>query len=129
LLKKIADTRATAAYRLPVRDKLIIGTADGRVLFAEAKFHVTYPDATSRTVKPLFNELGVITISPDATEVARVHGRQSGSGTFHFAAALADGRVFTGTFTEDEPLEEAQAGANNLVRTLTTAIGLRNLDA
>lgn len=107
-LRKLAGARATAAYRLPVRDKLFIGTSDGRVILAEAKFQVTYPDATTRAVKPLFTELGAVVMSAEGIAITQVHGRQTGSGTFHFAAALADGRVAVGKFTEDELTEEAE---------------------
>src|SRR3954469_2303916 len=57
-LPSLGSSRVTAAYRLPARDKLVIGTADGRLLLAEARFAVTYNDQAQRRVKPGLNEIG-----------------------------------------------------------------------
>lgn len=105
-LRKLAGAQAVSAYRTPSRDKLFIGTSDGALLIAEARFSVTYDDQTARTVKPGFTELARIELPVDGAAVTRVHGRQSSGGEFFYAAATADGRVFTGKFIEDEPAED-----------------------
>jgi phosphate transport system permease protein len=102
----LGDARATAAYRTPSRDKLFIGTSDGALLIAEANFRITYDDQTARTVKPAFEELVRIDLPVDGAAISRTHGRQNSNGDFFYAAATADGRVFTGKFIEDEPADD-----------------------
>jgi phosphate transport system permease protein len=105
-LRGLGDARATAAYRTPARDKLFIGTSDGALLIAEANFAITYDSQTARTVKPGFEELARIEPPVEDAAITRVHGRQNSSGDFFYAAATADGRVFTGKFIEDEPADD-----------------------
>jgi phosphate transport system permease protein len=106
-LKALANTRATAAYRTPMRDKLIIGTADGRLVLAEVKFTVTYTNAGGRRVKPGLNEVAQIAaLAP--SPITRVYAHQNSTGDYFYAAATADGRVFTGKFVEDEPNDPPQ---------------------
>ena len=106
-LKGLADTRATAAYRTPSRDKLIIGTAAGGLVLAEAKFAITYSEAGERRVKSGVAELGRIA-APAPEAITRVHARQNSTGDFFYAAATAAGRVFTGKLVEGEPAEAPQ---------------------
>lgn len=105
----LTGRRATAAYRLPVRDQLVIGTSDGKVIFAAAKFTTTYAAGNVRTVKPGFSEAGLVTVAPDGAAIARVHARQNSTGEFFYAAATTDGRVFMGKYVEDEPNEDPVA--------------------
>jgi phosphate transport system permease protein len=106
-LAALANTKATTAYRLPVHDKLVVGTADGRVVFAEAKFRVTYNDDGTRVVRPSVAQIGVASAVPGGGSVALTHARRNSNGDYVYAVAAADGRVFTGKFVEGEPAEEA----------------------
>lgn len=121
-LPSLAETRATAAYRTPARDKLAIGTADGRVVFAEAEFEISYGEQAARSVEPSAGEIGVVEVAPDGTAIAHVHTRQNGYGDFIYAAATADGRVFTGKFVEDEPPDEPQRIGGELEGGITSLI-------
>lgn len=106
-LRSLATSRVTAAYRTPSRDRLLVGTADGRVIVAEAKFAVTYVEAGERRVQASLNEVGkVAAVAP--SPVVRIHGRQNSGGDYFYAYANAAGRVFTGKFVEGEPAEAAQ---------------------
>jgi phosphate transport system permease protein len=107
-LPALAGTHATSAYRTPTRDQLIVGTADGRVVFAEAKFTAAYDGKSGRTVKAAARQLGVVSVTPGVA-VTAVHARQNAGGDWLYAAATADGRVFTGKFSEDEPADPPQA--------------------
>jgi phosphate transport system permease protein len=107
-LDRLGGARVTAAYRTPARDRLLIGTSDGALLIAQVRFTTRYDDQAARTVKPGFAELARITLPVDGAPLTRVHGRQNANGELFYAAATADGRVFTGTFTEDEPAEDPQ---------------------
>ncbi|MEO5959485.1 MAG: hypothetical protein ABIR80_10230, partial [Opitutaceae bacterium] len=103
-LGRLGAARATAAYRLPLRDKLAIGTSDGRLVLAEAKFAVTYGAGNARAVKPSVGDVGQIAaLAP--SEIVRVHARQNSTGDYFYAAANAEGRVFTGKFVEGERSE------------------------
>lgn len=103
-LKSLAGSRATAAYRTRTRDKLIIGTADGRVAIAEAKFAITYSDASARRVKPGLNEVGRIA-AVDPRPITRIYASQDSTGDYFYAYANSDGCVFAGKFVEGEPAE------------------------
>ena len=102
---------AVSGYRSPVRDKLIIGTADGRILFATVSFKVDYAPDNSRTVTASATEIGSLEVDPEGKPVVQVHARMNNNGDFHFAAATADGRLFTGKFVEDEGGEAAPVPA------------------
>lgn len=115
----LAKTKATTAYRLPVHDKFVIGTADGRVVFAEAKFRVTYNDDGSRVVRPSLNQVGVANAVPGGGPVAQTHARQNSNGDYLYAVAATDGRVFTGKFVEGEPAEEAKEVGGEIAGKIT----------
>lgn len=102
---------AVSAYRSPVRDRLIIGTADGRIVFAAVSFKVDYGADNSRTVTASAKEIGQIEVDPEGKPLVQVHARMNNNGDFHFAAATADGRLFTGKFVEDEGGEAAPVPA------------------
>jgi len=107
-LPALAGTRAASAYRTPARDQLVVGTADGHLVFAEAKFAVTYDAKSTRTVKASARQIGVVEIAP-GVPVTAVHARQNASGDWFYAAATADGRVFHGKFSEDSPVDAPEA--------------------
>jgi phosphate transport system permease protein len=120
-LASLGSSRVTAAYRLPARDKLVAGTADGRLLFAEARFAVTYNDKGERQVKPGLKEIGrVAAVEP--SPITRVHLRQNSTGDFFYAYANADGHVFAGKFVEGEPADEAKAVGGTRVGKITALI-------
>jgi phosphate transport system permease protein len=121
-LKALTTTVATAAYRLPFRDKLVIGTADGQLVIAEAKFTTTYAVENKRTVRPAAAQVAAIAVVPDRATIAQVHARQNANGDFLYAVATADGRVFTGKFAEDEPAGEAMAVGGDFVGKITAVI-------
>lgn len=121
-LPRLEGARVTSGYRTPARDKLFFGTSDGHVLIAEARFRVTYDERTERTVIPGFNALGRVALPVDGAAVTRVHGRQNSNGEFIYAAATADGRVFTGRFIEDEPAEDPQAVGGEFAGAITALI-------
>lgn len=104
-LPALRSTRATAVYRTPIRDKILIGTADGRLVIAEVKFAVSYGEKNERTVRATAGQVGVVPIAPESG-IVRVHARQNNNGDYLYAAATADGRVFSGKFVEGEPAEE-----------------------
>ncbi|MBE2212785.1 MAG: ABC transporter permease subunit [Opitutaceae bacterium] len=104
-LPSLAGTRATVAYRTPARDRLFIGTADGRVVLARVLFVTDYAPDGRRTVTARASEVGVVTVAAGAA-ITRVHGRQNNNGDYILAAATADARVFTARVIEDEPPEE-----------------------
>lgn len=121
-LRRLEGARVSAAYRTPSRDKLFIGTSDGAVLISEVKFTVAYDEQAVRTVKPGFAELVRITLPADGAAVVRVHGRQNSHGDFFYAAATADGRVFTGKYTEDEPADDPQPVGGEFAGKITALI-------
>jgi phosphate transport system permease protein len=121
-LAGLKGARVTSAYRTPARDKLILGTSDGRLLIAETDFTITYGAHGARTVKPGFKELTQIEVAPGGAEITRVHARQNSEGAYFYAAATADGRVFTGKFTEDEPNEEPAPVGGGFVGKITSLI-------
>lgn len=121
-LAALASSTATTAYRLPVHDKFLVGTADGRVVFAEAKFRVTYNDDNSRVVRPSLNQVGVVSAVPGGGSVAQTHARQNSSGDYLYAVAAADGRVFTGKFVEGEPSEPPAAVGGEFAGKITRLI-------
>jgi phosphate transport system permease protein len=98
---------AVSAYRTPSRDKIVIGTADGRMVFASVSFKVDYAADNSRTVTASGAEIGKLEVDPEGKPLTRVHTRTNSNGDFLFAAATADGRLFTGKFVEDEGGEAA----------------------
>jgi phosphate transport system permease protein len=104
-LPSLAGTRATIAYRTPARDRLLIGTADGRVVIARVLFTTDYAADGRRTVSARASEVGALTIAEGAA-ISRIHGRQNSNGDIILAAATADARVFTARYVEDEPPEE-----------------------
>jgi phosphate transport system permease protein len=109
-LRALGTAKITAAYRTPSRDKLILGTSDGRLIFAEAKFTVSYTDTAERTVKSGIGELGQVAVGA-ATAIVKVHARQNSTGDFFYACTTADGAIYAGKFVEGEP-----ADAPGLVR-------------
>ncbi len=113
---------AVSAYRSPVRDKLVIGTADGRMVFAEVSFKAAYGQDGSRTITATARELGQTEVDPDGSPLAKVHARLNGNGDWHFAAATADGRLFTGKFVEDEGTQSEPVPAQLEGRVNTLAI-------
>lgn len=121
-LRKLDGATATAAYRTPARDKLFIGTSDGHLLFAEAKFTISFGERTRRLVEPGFNELGRVALCADGAAIVRVHGRQNSSGDFLYAAATAAGRVFAGKFLEGEPAEDPKAVGGEFAGQITSLI-------
>lgn len=121
-VQALANSRATAAYRLPVRDQFAIGTADGRVVLAEAKFSITYAAGNERTVRSGFSQAGVISVVPDGAEISRIHARQNSNGEFFYAVATGDGRVFTGKFIEDEPNDDPAPVGGDFAGTITSLI-------
>lgn len=100
--------RFTVAYRTPTREKIILGTADGRLVIAAVRFQVSYEEHTGRTVKPGLNRLGEITAFADGQPVRHAYLRQNTNGDLIYAAVSADGRIVTGRFIEDEPPEDPQ---------------------
>ena len=106
-LPALAGTRATAAYRTPTRDQLLVGTADGRVIFAETRFAAVYDGKSGRTVKVSARQIAVVGVAPGVA-VTAVHARQNANGDWLYAAATADGRVFCGRFSEDTPADPPQ---------------------
>ncbi len=121
-LKNLRGATAVSAYRTPSRDKLFIGTSDGHLLIAEARFNVTYDERAQRLVKPGFNELARIALPVDGAAIVRVHGRQNSNGDFHYAAATADGRVITGKFIEGEPADDPQPVGGEIAGRITALI-------
>jgi phosphate transport system permease protein len=108
-LVALRGARATTAYRTPSRDRLVIGTSDGRVLTGEVRFEITYPQAGGREIRPSYRALGAVKMSGDGAPLTHVHLRVNGSDSaWHIAAATADGRLFTAKFFEDEPAEDAR---------------------
>ena len=120
-LPSLANTRATVAYRTPVRDRLLIGTADGRVVVAQVLFTTAYSADTRRSVTARARELGVLTIA-DGVPLTRIHGRQDDNGEYVIAAATADHRVFTARYVEDEPAEEPRAIGGTFQGAITALI-------
>jgi phosphate transport system permease protein len=96
----------TVAYRTPTREKIILGTADGRLVIAAAKFQISYDEHTGRTVKPGLSRLGQITAFADGQPVRHAYLRQNANGDLIYAAVAADGQIVTGKFIEDEPPED-----------------------
>lgn len=111
VLPSLQGNPAVSAYRSPARDRLIIGTTDGRIVFASVSFRVDYGADNSRTVTPSAAEIGHVAVDPEGQPLVQVHARMNNSGDFHFAAATADGRLFTGKFVEDEGGEAAPVPA------------------
>lgn len=108
-LPSLAGTTTTSGYRLPVRDKLLIGTGDGRVVIAEVRFQTDYT-ADSRTVTPSAREVTTIKVFGDDAAVVRVHGRQTSSGDYVFVAVSATGEIAITKFVEYEPLDVRTIG-------------------
>ena len=102
VLPALAGTTVTSAYRTPGRDRLFIGTADGRVVLARVLFSTDYAADGQRSVVARPMELGAVTLA-EGVAITRVHGRQDSNGEYIFAAATADLRVFAARFIEDEP--------------------------
>lgn len=111
-LKTLQQHPAVSAYRSPMRDKLVIGTADGRMLFASVTFRVDYGADNTRTITASAQEIGSLEVDPEGKPISHVHARLNSSGDFHFAAATADGRLFTGKFVEDEGGEAVPVSAD-----------------
>jgi len=120
-LASLAGTRATVAYRTPGRDRLFIGTTDGRVVLARALFSTDYAPDGRRTVTARASEVGVVTI-PGGSAITRVHGRQNSNGDYIFAVATADHRVFTARFVEDEPPDEPRQIGGTFTGAITALI-------
>ncbi len=122
-LPALANTRATAAYRSPVRDQLLVGTADGSLVFAEARFTATYDEKAGRTVKPSARQLAVLSVAPGIA-ITAVHARQNVSGDWLYAVVTADNRIFSGKFSEDEPAREPKpvGGTENFSGKITHVI-------
>lgn len=101
-LPTLAETKATAAYRLPSRDKLLIGTADGRVVLAEVRFQAAFAEA-GRTVTASAREIANVEVFDDTEPVRLIHGQESDTGDLVFAAVSASGTMAYGTKAEYEP--------------------------
>lgn len=121
-LKGLAGTRATAAYRTPARDKVAIGTADGKVVLVEAKFAISYASDNARTVRATAQQVAAFAVVPDGAPIARIHTRLNGNGDWLYAVAAADGRVFTGKFVEGEPADDPKAVGGDYAGAVTGLI-------
>lgn len=120
-LPSLAGTRATVAYRTPGRDRVFIGTADGRVVIARVLFSTDYHADGSRTVSARATEVGTLSVA-EGVAITRIHGRQNSSGDYHVAAATADRRVFAARFVEDEPAEDARQVGGTFSGTITALV-------
>jgi phosphate transport system permease protein len=105
-LTKLGAARAASAYRTPSRDKLVVGTSDGRILFAEASFTPSYAPDDTRTVAAKAREVGEITLFSNQAAVRHVHLRADSNGALHYVASAEDGQLVAGKFVEDEPAED-----------------------
>ncbi|MDD2763348.1 MAG: ABC transporter permease subunit [Opitutaceae bacterium] len=109
-LQGLAGRQATAAYRTPARDYLVVGTADGRIIPGQVKFNVVYDARNARTITPRLEEGKPVTVFADGAAVARVHATVDGNGVYHIAAVAADGRLAAVKYAEDEPAETTPVG-------------------
>jgi phosphate transport system permease protein len=91
----------SSAYRSPSKDHLYLGTRDGYVLLAQAKFATTYSER-GREVSPRVVEEKLIQVSAAGSSVTHVFGRHDSEGRAYFAALCADGGLFTGFWAEGE---------------------------
>jgi phosphate transport system permease protein len=110
--------RVTTAYRTPSRDKIIVGTEDGRVVFVEAEFKITY-STDARAVDPGLDVLGQVAAFADGQPVRFVHARENSNGELFYAAVGEDGRIVTGKFVEDEPNDDPAPVGGDLAGRVT----------
>jgi phosphate transport system permease protein len=103
-LPTLATATPTCAYRLPVRDGLIIGLEDGQVLVAEARFGVDYT-VDARSITPSAREIATVRVFAEGDPVARVHGRQTNDGGYVFVAIAQSGAIASVRVPEGEPAE------------------------
>jgi phosphate transport system permease protein len=117
----VAPGRVSAAYRTPSRDKLIVGTDEGRVIFAEARFTITYDQKAGRHVKAGLNQTGKLAaVAP--SPIRQIHARQNSTGDYFYAFANEEGRLFSGKFVEGEPIDPPQPVGGELTGRITGLI-------
>ncbi|HEY7724785.1 MAG TPA: hypothetical protein VH880_05595, partial [Anaeromyxobacteraceae bacterium] len=129
-LDLLGGRRVTAAYRVPARDLLFIGTADGRVLVAQAVFEATFDPVTSaRTITPSVAQLALVEL-PFRGPVVRIFGRGAPGRSTAFVAEGPGGEIVTATL-EPRAFEQARERGGVLAATedADAPYGVRTLAA
>ncbi len=108
---QLAKHPLSAAYRAPSKDYLFLGTRDGQVLLAQLKFDASFATG-KRVVGSRLSEDQLVAVSPTGSPVTRVFGRRDSNGKNFFAAACADGKLYTGSYAEGEDAKVQALGGD-----------------